>query len=207
MRITVLGGTFAPPTLAHLDLMKSARTFVNANLGIFVPAPARYVREWKNEVSPEKDFLADKTRLRMLHAMIGNESGLLVDTIELDDPENAYTYLTQRHLACKYGADQMYFVMGSDKLCDLERWYEGEKLLNEYLFLIAAREDDNPEAIISGSAFLNEHKSSLILLPHNGTYQNISSTAVRKLIHEGNLEEAGKYVPGKVMDIIRKEGF
>jgi nicotinate-nucleotide adenylyltransferase len=207
MRIVVLGGTFAPPTLAHLKLMQRARRYVKAELGIFVPAPARYVREWKNEVSPEKDFLADGTRLKMLNAMIGRKRGLLVDTVELDDPENAYTYLTQRHLAARYGAEQLYFVMGSDKLRDLERWYEGEKLLSEFLFLIAAREDDDPAAIIAGSAFLTRYRSSLILMPGSGQYQHISSTAVRTLIKEGRLEEASRYMPPKVMEIIKKEGF
>ena len=44
-RIVVLGGSFNPPTKAHLELLKTAADAVNADCGLFAPAPYGYVKK------------------------------------------------------------------------------------------------------------------------------------------------------------------
>lgn len=44
-RIVVMGGSFNPPTLAHLRLMLAAVEAVGAEKGLFVPSNHEYVRK------------------------------------------------------------------------------------------------------------------------------------------------------------------
>lgn len=44
-KIVVLGGSFNPPTTAHLALMKAAVDAAGAQLGLFVPTPFWYVEK------------------------------------------------------------------------------------------------------------------------------------------------------------------
>ncbi len=43
-KLVVLNGSFNPPTLAHLDLLKKAMAAVGAGRGLFLPANDEYVR-------------------------------------------------------------------------------------------------------------------------------------------------------------------
>lgn len=43
-RIVVLGGSFNPPTIAHLRLMEAAMEAVGAEKGIFVPVGEAYLK-------------------------------------------------------------------------------------------------------------------------------------------------------------------
>ena len=44
-RIAVMGGSFNPPTVAHLRLMQAAMNAIDACAGIFVPTGYEYVAE------------------------------------------------------------------------------------------------------------------------------------------------------------------
>ncbi len=59
-RIVVLGGSFNPPTNAHLTLMQTAMDAIQADKGIFAPATFGYVaKKMKRQQCPQ-DTLSDE---------------------------------------------------------------------------------------------------------------------------------------------------
>ena len=65
-RIVVMGGSFNPPTTAHLKLMQAAVDAVDACQGIFVPTAHEYVaRKMKKQHCPQ-DVLSESIRVAML---------------------------------------------------------------------------------------------------------------------------------------------
>lgn len=56
-RVVVMGGSFNPPTLAHLRLMEAALNAIDACQGIFVPTahPKTIKQTWKTFTSSVKD--------------------------------------------------------------------------------------------------------------------------------------------------------
>ena len=65
-KIIVLGGSFNPPTLAHIRLMLSALDQVGADRGIFAPSNNEYVsRKMKRSGTPS-EVLTEALRLKML---------------------------------------------------------------------------------------------------------------------------------------------
>ena len=73
-KIIVMGGSFNPPTMAHLKLMQSAIAQLSTGTpfedirGIFVPSSDAYVRRKMGKKSEEADHtvLSEKLRYDML---------------------------------------------------------------------------------------------------------------------------------------------
>ena len=53
-KIAVLGGSFNPPTTAHLKLLQAAMLAIEVDKGIFLPAPEVYVRRKLAKVGYKK---------------------------------------------------------------------------------------------------------------------------------------------------------
>ena len=62
-KVVVMGGSFNPPTLAHLRLMVSAMDAVSASRGIFVPTAHAYVLKKMKRMNCPQDTLSEAIRL------------------------------------------------------------------------------------------------------------------------------------------------
>ena len=67
-KLVVLTGSFNPPTLAHLDLLKKAIAAVGAERGLFLPANDEYVQR-KMAKANESVAISAEARIAMLEAM------------------------------------------------------------------------------------------------------------------------------------------
>ena len=61
--IVVMGGSFNPPTIAHLELMRAAIEAVDARLGIFLPTGLDYVAKKMKRLKCPQDTLSNAIRL------------------------------------------------------------------------------------------------------------------------------------------------
>lgn len=90
-KIIVMGGSFNPPTIAHLKLMQSAIEQLSTGdahediRGIFVPSGDAYVCRKMSKKSSEANHtvLSEKTRLDMLKSFCEIDHALDVDDREL----------------------------------------------------------------------------------------------------------------------------
>lgn len=190
--IAVFGGSFNPPINSHLSLAKQIinKCDIVEKL-VFVPVSTRYQK---------MDLADDKHRYNMLKLVCENEDKLEVSDIELKHNKQLYTIETLDLLREQYGRNyDLWFVMGTDNLKELETWNKPEQLLSKYKILVLNRENDNLEEIISSSELLQKSRDSLIQI--NGIDKiYLSSTMIREKIRNG--ENVKEYVPKLVLKYI-----
>jgi len=120
----ILGGTFDPIHVGHLLIAETARSALNLDRVLFVPA-----------ADPPHKQAFHKTpaahRCRMVALAIGDNPGFELSTVDLDRPGPHYSVDTVRLLRQKFGlaADDCAFILGSDSLADLPAWHQPEALI------------------------------------------------------------------------------
>ena len=192
--ISVFGGSFNPPINSHTLLAKRIieKCDVVEKL-IFVPVSTKY----------QKSKLAsDEHRYNMLKLICENEDKLEVSNIELIQDKQLYTIQTLNLLKEQYGQDyDLWFVMGTDNLKQIENWYNTERLLEEYKIIVLERENDRLEDLIKENKLLEKYKESLIKIDGIDKIF-LSSTMIRDKIEKGeNIEE---YINRDVLEYIKK---
>jgi len=183
--IAVFGGSFNPPINSHFVLAKQIieKCDIVEKL-VFVPVSTKY----------RKSKLADdEHRYNMLKLICENEDKLEVSDIELRQDKQLYTIETLDLLKQQYGElYEVWFVMGTDNLKEIDTWNSSERLLKEYKIIVLERENDILEQIIKNNKFLKEYKESLIKI--KGIEKTfLSSTMIREKIKKG--EQIDEYIP------------
>lgn len=191
MRIAIIGGTFNPVTKAHIAIAKNAKEFVKADLVIFVPTKIDYIKKWKKYQN--SDIYTDDLRLNMLRAC--ENEWMKIDTCEMEGIVSGRTYDTVQYIKEKYHTKDVYFIIGSDKLKELPRWYKCEKFLKEEKFIVIPRDQDHVEDLIGNNHKLSQYKNAFIIAEADAEYKNYSSTKVRKYIRDGYYEKAKEMIP------------
>ena len=188
--IAVFGGSFNPPTVAHIDLAKQILNKIDEiEKVIFVPVSTKYN---KSGLAP------DEVRLEFLKKICQNYSKIDVSDIELKSPKQPYTIETLRCIKEKYQDKNIYFVIGTDNLKELETWHEPEKILTEFKIIVLERGQDNAEQIIQNSPFLNRFKTSFVKMD-NIQKIDLSSSFVRSQI------KTEKPIKGLVPEVIEED--
>ena len=87
MRIIVMGGTFNPPTIAHLKMMQSALDQLGAEKGFFVPTADKSLRRKMRKAGFPEEVLSEEIRTAMLTAMAEEDPRLEVSDVECRHPK------------------------------------------------------------------------------------------------------------------------
>lgn len=200
MNAVALGGTFAPPTLAHYHLMREAMAMSKADMGVWIPSSMSYMHIWRPDDLPEAKYLQPEHRLGMLEAMIGDNERMEICTREIYKSAHTYTYDTLRSLKPQF--DKVFFAIGTDNLMLIEKWHKPDALISEFPLLVAARREDDVRAIIEGSEFLSRHADNIRIVDMEPSFRYDSATLARSMIAEGRLNEARALLHPKVLDYI-----
>ena len=137
----------------------------------------------------------------MLQKICENNEGIEVSDIEITSQRQLYTIETLRLIQEKYKEYEIYFVLGTDNLKELETWHEADELLKKFKMLVLERGDDDIEQIIEEDDFLRKYKTSFIKL-QNIEKINLSSTEIRDKVKRG--ESVTDLVPFEIMDKVIK---
>lgn len=175
--IAVFGGSFNPPTVAHINLAKQVLEEMNdiAKV-IFVPVSTKYNK---------KGLASDEDRFNMLKSICNSQKNLEVSDLELKSERQLYTIETLRIIEEQNIGKEIYFIIGTDNLKELETWYKPDELLKSFKIIVLDRGEDNTDDIIEKSEFLKKYKSSFIKLK-NIKKMNISSSYIREQLKLGN---------------------
>ena len=195
--IAVFGGSFNPPINSHTNLAKQIiEKCSNVEKLIFVPVSTKY----------QKSKLAsDEHRYNMLKLICENEDKLEVSNIELIQDKQLYTIETLDLLKKQYGESyEIYFVMGTDNLKEVDTWNSPERLLKEYKIIVLERENDKLEEVIQKNKLLEKYKKSLIKIEGIDKIF-LSSTMIRDKIKNG--ENVEKFINEKVLEYIEKNNL
>lgn len=184
MDVAVLGGTFAPPTVAHLALLRAGMEFCGADLGVWVPSAASYMRKWRPGSIPAKWFVDDAHREGMLRALCEAEPDQRADFGEMHRPGDAYTFDTLCALEAEYGG-RATFLMGSDLIPTLPGWHRSKELLARFPIVAVSRGEGE-----AGEAAARAGLSGIRVMPFPEQYRAVSATEARALLLAGEWEKA-----------------
>ncbi len=194
-RFGLLGGTFDPPHAAHLALAEAARTSLNLDRVVFVPAGD----PWRKTA---RAVTSASARLEMTRALIKGISWAEASTIEVERSGPSYTAETVEVLAHTQGG-AWWVILGADALVDLEHWYEPERIVTAARLAVAAR----PGTAVAAPAGLRTRVPNIDerIDRIEMAEVDLSSTALRTRLRAG--EPVEDVVPARVLDVIRRRGL
>ncbi len=169
MKILLFGGSFDPIHIGHIEAAKKAIEKLNIDKVIFIPTNQTPLKS-NNLVASNKD------RYNMILRSIKENKKLDVSDYEIKKQDVSYTYNTVKHFKQIYKGDDLYFLIGTDRVKDLEKWYNIDKLKNLITFIFVPRNKENLEEIIAKNDFLKKINYVILELP----IIEISSSYIRE---------------------------
>lgn len=192
-KIIVMGGSFNPPTVAHLKLMQSAIAqlstgdFFEEIRGVFVPSSDAYVRRKMDKKPEEADHTVfpEELRLDMLKSFHELDHDLFVDDRELGTENvKGHTVDTLCAIQKENPNAHVYFIFGGDKLEGLPRWRSYEPMVTQFKVIIFGRDGLDAKQVIHSIPALAQYSDSFVVLQQPEGLDGISSTAVREKIRK-----------------------
>lgn len=176
-RIGIMGGTFDPVHLGHTGVAEAALIEAELDEVIFMPA---YIQPFKQD-----RYVADGSdRFKMLELATIHDDRLKVSSWELEQETVSYTYDTICHLIEEENYKDIFFLMGSDSMMQLERWMHGEDLLRICNFVVGLRPTNVRKQVKEEAKRLSDTYGTKIVLLEK-TMLPISSTMIREKVSEG----------------------
>ncbi len=140
-RLGVLGGTFDPIHLGHLDAAEAARAALSLDGVMLLPS----------HDPPHK--AADPRasgfhRFAMVCLAVADRPGYVASDLELTRPGPTYTVDTLRALHAQgWRPSQLFFVIGADAFADIATWREFPAVMDRAHFVVIGR----PGATLEGA--------------------------------------------------------
>ncbi|HEX78956.1 MAG TPA: nicotinate-nucleotide adenylyltransferase [Dehalococcoidia bacterium] len=124
MKIGVLGGTFDPVHIGHLAVADEVKARLGLAEVLFIPTGQPW---FKADVG----ILPAEYRLEMVRLAIAGKPGLELSDMEIKREGPTYTVDTIAELRRQSsGEDELYFIVGWDKLTELPGWRQPECLVS-----------------------------------------------------------------------------
>lgn len=190
--IAICGGSFNPPTKAHIEMIKKVGSLNYIDKTLILPVGDFYKKE---------DLISVNHRINMLNTVFKDMDNFIVSDLEAKSNKQLKTLESLELIKAKYPQSDIAFVMGADNLIDIKNWYKYEKILSEFNFIVFDRDDLNALDIINNDNVLSKYRHRFFIERLN-IENGISSTKVRNLIKEN--KEYSKYLQNDVYKYIKE---
>lgn len=197
-RIGILGGTFDPIHLGHINLALDAKREANLDKVILIPAKLQPFKLDKKTASGED-------RLTMINEAVSDIEGLEASSYELNKEGISYTYLTIRAMREAFGDDaEIYFITGTDSFLKIETWKNSEELLKSCSYLIGTRPGyKQKELEVCIERIRSDYNTEVRNL--DNLQLDVSSTEIRNRLEQGI--SCSDLIPDKVERYIKANGL
>ena len=208
MRVGIFGGSFNPPHMGHLNSLQVVLKKAGLNQIRVIPAAQNPLKVPTEGPTPEQRL--DMTKL----ALQGWGDAFVVDDQELKRGGKSYTIDTIKSLRKTIDAEDLFLIIGMDKLEELEQWKNPGEILKEANIILTSRpgfqfpqsEDELPAFIKKEVA---DFDFNFIELKTGRNIQFLkledvpaSGTELRKWIRIG--KNVSKYIPLSVETYIKE---
>ena len=194
MNVGILGGTFDPIHLGHLEAAAAAQRALSLERVLLLPSRTPPHRSSEPRASVFHRFA--------MAALAAAERGFLVSDLELRRDGPSYTALTLEALHRDgYSPSQLFFITGSDAFADVATWYDYPRIPQLANFVVVSRPGaPRPSELIPNPQSLIPATPSVISVEANTP--NVSSTEIRRRAGAG--ESLDGLVPASVAGHIRR---
>jgi nicotinate-nucleotide adenylyltransferase len=132
MNVGLFFGTFNPIHVGHLIIANYMANFTSLDQVWLVVSP-------HNPLKEKSTLLGDQHRLTLVRIAVEENSKLWASDIEFSMPQPSYTAKTLAVLKEKYPNNNFSLIMGEDNLRSFPKWYNYEKILDEYPIFVYPR--------------------------------------------------------------------
>ena len=204
--IGIIGGSFDPVHLGHVNLAEDAKEQACLDEVWFMPTNIQPFKQ-------DKKVAAEEHRLNMLYLAISGTEGLKVSTLEMELDGISYTYRTLRTVRASLLEDphdlqeavpKLYFIVGTDSFIKMSIWSHGAELLTENAIIVGSRPGYREEESAFYQNKYRELYGTEILVVHYDLL-DISSTQRREKVLAG--DTIHHLVPKKVAEYIAQKGL
>lgn len=201
-KIGFFGGSFNPPTYAHLEVAKTALKQLNLDKVFFVPVGNLYNKP---------DLIDERHRYTMLKLACKDENKIDVEDIELNQNKNLSTIDAFKLISDKYKNVESYFIMGADNFKKLPNWKDSNELIENYKYIVFERKDNTHkdlelEQYIMNNEVLNKNKNNFNILTLK-KFDEINSGIIRNYIKQAEYSKCNKYTIQEVIEYIKKNNL
>lgn len=196
MKVLIFGGAFDPPHKGHISILKKAIQYTDFDKILVIPTGTP---THKNSCMAPFDV-----RLFMAKEAFSDIS----DKIEISDYEGTslednYTYITLQHLKKEYENPEIYMLIGSDSLLNLDTWKDVEYVIKNCKILVFARENGIDDVMKSqADKFINQGADIDII---NSDIVCASSSEYRKTVQ--NNDNLNNILTDKIQNIITENNI
>ena len=197
-RIGILGGTFDPIHLGHLEAAAAAQRALSLDRVILLPSRTPPHRSAEPRASVFHRFA--------MAALAAAGRGMLVSDLEVRRDGPSFTALTLETLQREgFAPAQLFFITGSDAFAEVSTWYDYPRILQLANFVVVSRPGaprpseliPNPKSVITE---VNPTVPSVVSV--EALTPDVSSTDIRRRVGAG--ESIDGLVPSEVAGHIRR---
>lgn len=196
MRVGIFGGTFNPPHMGHLNSLQTVLKKSGLDKIHVIPAAQNPLKMQIEGANPTQ-------RLEMTKLAVASwGDSYFVDDQEIRRGGASFTIDTIKEMRKQISADDLYLIIGMDKLDELEAWKDINKIISEANLIITSRPGFSfPESPEELPRFISEQIAdfdfNFIELKTGRNIQflklqdvDASGTDIRKLLRSGrNVEK------------------
>jgi nicotinate-nucleotide adenylyltransferase len=191
----ILGGTFNPPHIGHLALARHARSELDLQRVVLMPAGAPPHKPIAQDPGPER-------RLAMCRLLVDGLTGVCVSALELERDGPSYTVDTLRAVHEIHSQAELTFIVGADIASSVPAWHEAPELLRLAELAVAARPGSDRRGVLDALAPLGNSPRVRFL---DAPLLDVSSSAVRERAGAG--ESIEQLVGAGIADYIAEHGL
>lgn len=196
MKNTVIfGGTFNPPHLGHLQMLRAVAELETTKKVIVIPTSVPPHKVCKN-------LAGNEDRLNMCRLAFENEKGVFVSDIEMRRNGKSFTYDTLNSLA-NAGEKDLAIVCGGDMITSFFEWYHYEDILKMAKIIAFCREGTDSVEFYESVDKLKKLGGNIEVITRD--IVGISSTQIRNNID--NSKFLLENLPRGVYDYIIEKGI
>ncbi len=194
-KTVIFGGTFNPPHIGHLQMVKAVAEMEDVKELLLVPT--------KQPVHKVGVALAStEQRLRMCKLLAELHPKVKVWDTELKREGKSYTYLTLLEYKKSHN-DKPWFLCGADMLVTLKSWYKYEEIIKLCNILAVFRAGENLAEFLKAVDSVSSDGATIQVIELN--VANISSTDLRRAIQQG--KKIDGMAPDSIVQYINRENL
>ncbi len=183
MNIVVMGGSFNPPTIAHLKIMLTALDSVNAEKGFMIPVSYPYLKRKMRKIGQSNLCLSNDLRVQALKATIASDSRIQVFVEAMNDPFSDDVG-TMNLIQDRYPGAGVYYVAGADKLALLDGFAGKSDFFDRFRCILYARGDGGLDEEISRREHLAKYRDAFVRVDPPDGIDGVSSTRIRESLFD-----------------------
>ncbi len=192
-RIGILGGTFDPVHLGHLQMAEEAYRQAKLDQVLFM----------LSKIPPhkrERNIAAESHRAAMIQMAIRNRPEFAYSDFELRREGTTYTADTLRMLQEQFPEHDYYFILGGDSLFHIQEWHQPEEIMKRVVILAIGRYGVSREQIKARAEWLAQNYQAQIQIVEMPR-MDISSSEIRHRVRQG--QTLRDWVPDEVEAYIK----